>query len=77
MKVCLIGKRLVDFTAEDGRRICGASIYIGYEDNDVEGMVVDKVFVSSEKVALNDLKVGADLDIEFNNKGRVIAVSAV
>ena len=77
MKVCLLGKRPVDFTAEDGRRVTGASIYIGYEDDGVEGMVVDKVFVSSEKVALKDLVVGADIDIEFNTKGRVIAVSAV
>lgn len=77
MKVCLVGKRLVDFTAEDGRRVCGASLYIGYDSDGVEGMVVDKVFVSSELVSAKDLTVGADINIEFNNRGRVIAVSAV
>lgn len=79
MKVCLLGKRVVDFTAEDGRRVCGFTLYIGHESDDttVDGFIVEKVFVSSEKVAVKDLTVGSDINVEFNNRGRVIAVSAI
>ena len=74
MKVMILGKREVNFVAEDGRQIAGASLYIGYEKDGVDGMVAEKVFVSAAKLPMKPIVVGADAEIYFDSRGKVDSV---
>ena len=73
----LVGMRSVDFVAEDGRRVSGFSLYLGTRNENVIGLQVDRVFVSADKVDAKVLKVDAEINVDFNSKGRVVAVSAI
>ena len=73
----LVGMRSVDFVAEDGRRVSGFSLYLGTRNENVIGYQVDRVFVSADKVDSKVLKVDTEINVDFNSKGRVVAVSAI
>lgn len=70
----VLGKRPVSFKSDDGKDITGTTLYLGYEEEGVEGMVVDKVFISTAKMPKNDIVVGAEVDVVFNRRGRVEAI---
>ena len=67
----ILGKRNVSFTASDGKTISGTTIYAGAENDDVEGLMVDKFFVTTEKMPKAGIVVGKDVDIYFNKFGKV------
>ena len=73
----LVGMRSVDFVAEDGRRVSGFSLYLGTRNENVIGYQIDRVFVSADKVDSKVLKVDTEINVDFNSKGRVVAVSAI
>lgn len=72
MKV--VGIRNVDFTAQDGNKISGMSIYCSYEiTKNGEGYAVEKIFLSDRK--MNDCgyvpSVGDEVNITYNRFGKV------
>lgn len=69
----ILGKRNVSFTASDGKTISGVTIYAGTESDDasIEGLIVDKFFVTTEKMPKAGIVVGKDVDIYFNKFGKV------
>lgn len=71
MNYTILGKRSVSFTASDGKTISGTTIYAGSENDDVEGLMVDKFFVTAEKMPKAGIVVGKDVDIYFNKYGKV------
>lgn len=70
----VLGKRLVSFTAKDGKEVKGVSLYLGYETEGVEGMAADKVFIPAAKLPKNDIVVGSEVDVLFNRYGKVEAI---
>jgi len=74
MKYVLIGKKTVNFTAQDGKVINGTTLYVSCEMDGVEGLGTDKFFVPAEKLPKKDLVVGADVEIFFNRFGKVDAI---
>lgn len=74
MKYNLAGKKVVSFTAQDGKVINGTTLYVACEMDGVEGLATDKFFVPAEKLPKKDLVVGTDIDIYFNRFGKVDAI---
>lgn len=77
MKVTVFGVRSVDFTSSDGRAISGATMYIGYEAEGVDGLATEKIFVSAGKLPKKAITPGQDVEIAFNMRGKVEKVEAV
>lgn len=74
----IVGIRNVDFTAEDGNRISGVSLYCSYEiTKNGSGFAVDKIFVSDGKLrdAMYTPDVGDDVQVHYNRFGKVEAVT--
>ena len=45
----LVGIRGVSFTGSDGKQVEGTNLYLTYEDEYIEGVGVEKVFVTSRR----------------------------
>lgn len=75
MKYTVLGKKAVSFTSSDGKEIRGTTLYAGYETDGVEGMVADKLFVSTEKLPKKDIIVGTDIEVYFNRYGKVDSIA--
>ena len=71
MKHTVFGKKNLSFTGSDGRTVEGVNLYVGYDDNSVEGMATDKLFVPASKLPKEKIIVGDDIDILFNRFGKV------
>lgn len=74
MDMQLIGFRKLDFTTEDGA-VKGYQLFTGNKEEGVTGQMTDKLFIR-DGMELPALTVGMTLDVEFNRKGRVVAVRA-
>lgn len=70
----VIGKRPVSFKSDDGKDVIGTTLYLGYEEENVDGMAVDKVFISAAKMPKKDIVVGTEVDVVFNRRGKVEAI---
>lgn len=74
MEMKLLGFRKLDFTTEDGT-VKGTQLFTGNEEENVTGLMTDKLFIR-DGMELPALTVGMTLDVEFNRKGKVVAVKA-
>lgn len=75
MKV--VGIRKVDFTAQDGNRICGVSMYCSYPiTKNGDGFAVDKIFLSDNKMSSCGYypEVGDEIGVNYNRFGKVESV---
>lgn len=59
-----IGIQNMNFKAQDGGQVNGCKIFFTYQDDHVEGMACDSVFVSAAK--LEKLTFAPDLGQAFN-----------
>lgn len=68
----LVGYRRSAFTAKDtGERISGYNLFLTGEDEKVEGVVTDRVFLSDARMNGYLPRVGDDLEIIYNRYGKV------
>lgn len=74
MEMKLIGFRKLDFTTEDGA-VKGVQLFTGNDEEGVTGQMTDKLF-ARDGMELPALTVGMTLDVEFNRKGKVVAIKA-
>lgn len=70
----VLGKKAVSFTTDDGKEITGVTLYLGYEERNVEGMAAVKVFVSEAKMPKEPIVVGSEVNVHFNRYGKVEAI---
>lgn len=77
MNMQVIGKKKLNFTSKEGRVVDGTSVYLAYEEDDVEGMITEKFFIPSVKLLFSDFRVGDILNISFTRKGKIDSVSLV
>lgn len=75
MLFTVLGYRLSHFTGNDGAEICGRTVYLGFEQPDVKGMICDKKFLSDEKFKGVSFDVGDTLNIEYNMYGKIHSIS--
>ena len=75
MHVTVTGYRRFRFTGNDGKEISGRTVYYGYEQDDVKGLVCEKVFLSDEKFKSVSFDVGDTLNFEYNRYGKIHAVT--
>lgn len=75
MKVRVLGTRYVNFNNRDtGEIVKGTSVYVAYNDAQVNGECADKLFINDNaafSAIVRDLKPGVLLDVDYTNKGRV------
>lgn len=69
----LVGRKDVDFKGSDGKQVSGVTLFLTYEDLEVEGVATEKVFVSSDRfMKLSFMpEVGGDCDLRYNKYGKV------
>ena len=71
----VVGKKPLNFTTEDGKVIDGVHLYVTYDEAGVEGVVAEKLFISSTKLNVKDVSIGDVLEIYFNRYGKVDKVT--
>ncbi len=74
MLVKVLGKKNLDFTSLDGRRVCGTQIFVAYRDpspnSKVEGERVDKVFIPADAdVCIPEFQYGETYDFVYETVG--------
>ncbi len=74
MKAKLIGFSPVGFTTSDGKVIEGMTLSVGYTDENTTGMRADRFFVKKE-IEVPQVKIGENINIIFNQKGKVEAIT--
>ncbi len=75
MKSVLLGFRGLNFSTQDGR-VEGTQLFTAYPSPDVTGQETSKVFVRPELCPEGlENYIGSEINIEFNNKGKVVGVS--
>lgn len=75
MLVNVIGIQRLDFDTNDGGHIEGTNLFCAYKDDNVEGMKAERFFVKKEIELPKQIQAGDKLNIFFNQKGRVEAVT--
>ena len=68
-----IGIRSVDFKAQDGNQISGLNIWLTYEDEHIQGVGAEKVFIPSSRVPKLSFmpSVGCTCELFYNKYGKV------
>lgn len=66
----------MDFITDNGA-VKGTNLFVSYEDENVVGKRTDKFFVKESIALSKDIKPNDIVDIDFNNKGKVLRVSKV
>ena len=71
MVVKLIGVQKVEFVNALGEQIQGNNIYVSYADERTVGEKAEKFFVKPEVAFPEQMKIGEQINIFFNSKGRI------
>lgn len=66
MQAITHGIQVVDFTNDQGERIEGTRLYIGYRDDKVTGQRTDKLFLKKGFPVPKELVPGAVIDLSFD-----------
>ena len=70
MIVNVVGKSKVDFSNASGEIIRGTTLYVTHIVDNVEGLKAEKFFIK-ESISCNDVNVGDNIEIFFNQRGKV------
>lgn len=73
MLMKLEGFQKMDFTTDDGDHIKGHQLFMTWDEDGVSGRMAGKQFIR-DGMELPALTIGMTLDVEFNRKGKVVAV---
>lgn len=73
----IIGVRFLDFTASDGKKVSGVNIWATEERKNVDGVVAEKFFLSSQNLNYmginpSDILVGAHMKVMYNRYGKIV-----
>lgn len=71
MHARLIGAQNINFTNNNGEEINGMNIFVAFNDEKVEGLRTEKLFIKAGISLPKDTKINDTLDISFNYKGKV------
>jgi len=71
----LLGIMELNFKNSNGEQVQGANIFVSYQDENVIGEKTDKFYVKKEIAIPEQIKIGDVLNISFNCKGKVEAIT--
>lgn len=75
----LVGIRGVCFTGSDGKQVEGTNLYLTYEDDYIDGVGTEKVFVTSKR--FNSLsfvpEIGGRCRLMYNKYGKIADIVPV
>lgn len=74
MIVKLLGFTPVSFKTSDGKQIEGTTISVGVPDEHTTGMRAERFFVKKE-IAVPQVKIGENINVFFNQKGKVESIT--
>ncbi len=74
MKAKLFGVQNVNFTNANGETINGTNIFVGFSDENVEGISTEKFFVKESIDFPENVKLNSALELSFNYKGKIEAI---
>ncbi|MDD3140931.1 MAG: hypothetical protein PHX08_18445 [Lachnospiraceae bacterium] len=74
MQAKLIGLQRISFVNNSGETINGTNFFCAFKDEHVEGLRTEKFFLKPE-IKIPECKLNDTLDISFNMKGKVEAIS--
>lgn len=78
MKGQVVGIKQSSFTAkETGEVITGTTIYFLSEDENVEGFLADRLFLTPRKLAHYQPRLKDIVDIQYNRFGKVDTITKV
>lgn len=75
MKAILLGYSKIDFVSDKGDRVEGSNLYISFNEENVTGQKCDRVFVKKDIQLPEQVKIGDTLNLYFNNKGKLEAIT--
>lgn len=68
-----VGMRDVEFKGSDGSDVSGMNIFFTYEDRNIRGVGVEKVFIGTRR--FNDLtfipEIGSECVVRYNRYGKI------
>ena len=79
MKVNLLGSREVNFKNNEGQAITGTSVWLAWSltGENASGYEAEKFFIAdSGAVKLPVLTLDAEYEADFNNKGKLVSLTA-
>ena len=73
MRGTIVGIRRMKFTDNNNRPVEGTSIFLTYDDKNIEGQGTDKVFLNKDRIKSleRDPEVGDQIFISYNRYGKV------
>ncbi|WP_437629396.1 hypothetical protein [Clostridium paraputrificum] len=71
MQVKLVGVQPVNFTNNSGEVIKGMNIFVGFKDENVEGLRTEKFFIKEGISLPKETKLNDTIDLSFNHKGKI------
>ena len=77
MRVTLQGFRALDFKSDNGDQVKGTQLFVSFPNDEVTGNMTEKLFIRPETQLPEKLKAGDVLDVTFNMRGKVEAVTLV
>ena len=76
MLATIRGIQEMDFVGSNGEHIQGANLFVSYADEGVVGERCERFFCRPEIEFPESMKIGSQVNIAFNHKGKVESVSA-
>ena len=74
MKVKLFGIQDVNFISATGGTISGTNIFVGFADENVEGLKTERFFIKNSIPLPDNVKINGTLELSFNHKGKIEAI---
>ncbi|MNP70015.1 hypothetical protein D3C76_1661850 [compost metagenome] len=71
MQVKIVGVQNVNFTNNSGEVIKGMNIFVGFKDENVEGLRTEKFFLKEGISLPKETKLNDTIDLSFNHKGKI------
>lgn len=67
----VVGIKNVDYVSKKtGRNVQGTELHVLYNDNNVSGKAVDKIYCS-KNIVLKDVHIDCEIDVFYNKFGQV------
>lgn len=79
MKMTIIGKAKVDYVSKKtNQQVNGITLHVTHEENNVDGLAVETIFVSSKSnvyADANAVKLGEKVNVYYNRFGSVDSIA--
>lgn len=77
MQALLLGLAKLDFKSDTGNLVQGTQLFYGYTAENTVGYKTDKVFVRKDIELPENLKPNSTINLFFDRKGKVEAVTVM